>query len=123
MAAPMTVMTYAAGADWFMVRRTRWGRTAHRWVDLYELTRIDARFLGGGFHLDLTDKDGGVSVTFPEVQADRRIWDLIYNGIVHSVANGATIDNMSIGVLNIQHTAALDIRNANNPDPTEPDGS
>ncbi|OLT48254.1 hypothetical protein BJF85_13660 [Saccharomonospora sp. CUA-673] len=118
MAAPMTVTTYAAGADWLMMRRTRWGCTTRVWVDLYELTKIRAHFIGGGYHLDLDDKDISLAVTFPAVQADRRIWDLIYNGILHSVANGATIDNVSIGVLNIQHTPALDIRNANNPDQT-----
>lgn len=108
---PLTRTARAAGADWFMVESTRFGRKKRTWVDLYSLVSVDAMFAGGGFHLTLEDQSSGVGSTFPDVQADRRMWDLIYNGILHSVADGAKISTMSIGVLELDKTPALQQRN------------
>ncbi|GAA3564826.1 hypothetical protein GCM10022222_55720 [Amycolatopsis ultiminotia] len=47
-----------------------------------------------------------------ELQRDRRIWDLVYNGILHSVASGAQVGNQAIGILQLDKTPALKIRDA-----------
>jgi hypothetical protein len=110
--SPFSYFTYAAGADWFMVERARWGVKKRLWVDLYELKKIDVSYGGTTFHLFLYDKDLGLSRSFEELQRDRRIWDLIYNGILHSVAAGAQVSPQAIGVLKLNETSALKLRNA-----------
>lgn len=107
---PFSYMGYSAGADWLQVDRVRWGKHKRMWVDLYELTRIHATYGGTTFHLELYDKDIGFARSFQELQQDHRIWDLVYNGILHSVANGATISKQAIGILRLEQTPALRLR-------------
>lgn len=75
---------YAAGSDWL--------RTKHGWVNTYDLILI---------RLDITTKvvltlqdstKRGVSVDITGVQINRRIWNLVYNGMLHSIANGTATD-------------------------------
>ncbi|WP_275294958.1 hypothetical protein [Amycolatopsis sp. La24] len=114
--SPFSYFTYAAGADWLMVERTRWGVKSRAWIDTYELTKIDAAYGGTTFHLWLYDKDMGLTRSSEELQRDRRIWDLVYNGILHSVANGAQVSNQAIGILQLGKTPALKMRDAERPD-------
>lgn len=109
-AGPFSYLTYSAGADWLQVDLVRWGKHQRRWVDLYELTKINASYGGTTFHLDLTDKDITLSRSFQELQQDHRIWDLVYNGILHSVANGATVTHQALAVLKLDQTPALRLR-------------
>lgn len=88
----------------------RWGVHKRMWVDLYELKRVHAHYGGTTFHLELSDKDIGFARSFQELQQDQRIWDLVYNGILHSVANGATVSKQAIGILQLDKTPALRIR-------------
>jgi hypothetical protein len=46
------------------------------------------------------------------LQRDRRIWDLVYNGVLHSVAGGAQATQQAIGVLKLNDTPALRLRDA-----------
>lgn len=39
------------------------------------------------------------------LQHDRPIWDLFYNGVMHSLANGASIDDLAQEVLEIPRSA------------------
>ncbi|GAA3588635.1 hypothetical protein GCM10022222_86310 [Amycolatopsis ultiminotia] len=110
--SPFTYLTYAAGADWLLVERSRWGIKKRIWLDLYKLTKIDASYGGTTFHLWLYNKGGGFSRSTQELQLDRRIWDLVYNGILHSVASGAQVSNQAIGILQLDKTPALKIRNS-----------
>ena len=110
--SPFTYLTYAAGADWLLVERSRWGIKKRVWLDLYNLTKIDASYGGTTFHLWLYGKGGGFSRSTQELQMDRRIWDLVYNGILHSVASGAQVSNQAIGILQLDKTPALKIRDA-----------
>lgn len=119
---PFSYMTYSAGADWLQVDRVRWGKHKRMWVDLYELTRVHATYGGTTFHLELYDKDIGLARSFEELQQDRRIWDLVYNGILHSVANGATVSKQAIGILQLNKTPALRLRQARGVG-DEPNGS
>ncbi|WP_205669027.1 hypothetical protein [Amycolatopsis suaedae] len=76
----------SAGADWL---NTRGGI-----VRTYELTEVN--FDTGPYGtpvLQLKDKHGGeadAQMTFME--SNRELWDLVYNGILHSLANGATMN-------------------------------
>ncbi|WP_344854098.1 hypothetical protein [Amycolatopsis ultiminotia] len=108
--SPFTYLTYAAGADWLMVERSRWGVKKRTWIDLYNLTKVDASYGGTTFHLWLHSKEGGFSRSTEELQRDRRIWDLTYNGILHSVASGAQVSNQAVGILQLNKTPALKLR-------------
>ncbi|QGK72092.1 hypothetical protein GIY23_06485 [Allosaccharopolyspora coralli] len=73
----------AVGADWLKVGKM--------WVLLYELTDIKVRHRGMSMHLDLKDsRSRSLQVRVDELQEDRDMWDLVYNGLMHSVlVNGA----------------------------------
>lgn len=67
----------AAGADWFASNTG--------WVKIYELAKVE--LAGGGIspRLYLTDAEGrAVHTELRQMQANSRLWDLVYNGIVHS---------------------------------------
>ncbi|MDG3009190.1 hypothetical protein G4X40_03415 [Rhodococcus sp. D2-41] len=72
----------AAGARWLQWRKAGW-------VDVYTLTKINIRASGPNAYIDLADSAGrSISPKLSDIQDSQRIWDLVYNGIVHSVANG-----------------------------------
>ncbi|MQA86709.1 MAG: hypothetical protein GEV03_19270 [Streptosporangiales bacterium] len=76
----------AAGADWFS--RTR------SWVRTYELTSVRLVKAWGSDELELRDAHGGkVSVSLTNIQQKPRLWDLVYNGILHSVHSGRALTN------------------------------
>ncbi|MGH3980728.1 MAG: hypothetical protein ACRDRZ_17305 [Pseudonocardiaceae bacterium] len=67
----------SAGADWF-ARNSRW-------VDTYGLTEV--RIVPGGIKRDLLleDRDGRwVSISLLDIHIKPELWDLVYNGILHS---------------------------------------
>jgi hypothetical protein len=112
MSSPFSDITYSAGADWLQMQITRFGVTKRVWIGLYDLTKVDASYGGITFHLWLWSKRGGLSLSFEELQRDRRIWDLVYNGILHSVANGATVTQQATGILKLNETSALRLRDS-----------
>jgi hypothetical protein len=74
----------AAGADWFTFQKS--------WVDIYDLVEIKTRFISNTIYIYLTDADGRkVEAPINIIQQDRLIWDLLYNGIRHSIAKGAEL--------------------------------
>lgn len=74
----------AAGADWFMLKTS--------WVKTYELSEIKMNFRSNTHYIYLTDKDGRkLDEQINLFQQDRLIWDLVYNGILHSIAHGAEL--------------------------------
>lgn len=90
----------SAGAQWLQRRPDQWVRT-------YELTRIVGRQRLTSISVQLTDRDERrVTISSRDLQADRRIWDYAYNGIVHSVIVGRAHTN---GLLH----SALDIPRPN----------
>lgn len=71
----------AVGAEWLKVGKT--------WVRLYELAEIKAKHRSNAIHLDFKDRAGReVMVKSDDIQMDREMWDLIYNGILHSAIAG-----------------------------------
>lgn len=80
---------FSAGADWFATSKKTY-------VKLYELTKVTVTNSVGvqPWGLELQDKHGGFAgVSLREVQQNRELWDLVYNGIAHSVLRGAATAN------------------------------
>jgi hypothetical protein len=78
----------SGGTNWLKLRRA--------WVRTYDLTKVTAHSTPVGIELRFTDQGGReLSVISDEIQRDRYLWDLVYNGIVHSViAGGAETNNL-----------------------------
>lgn len=73
-----------AGADWFGDRKI--------FVKTYELVKVKVGVTGGAAHeLQIADAHGGSArCRIGELQQNPRLWDLVYNGLLHSVhVNGA----------------------------------
>jgi len=79
----------AAGAEWVMMNKA--------WVRTYELTSVKAYTYSNSLNLHLVDRDGRkLQTNISRLQDDRRIWDLAYNGILHSVVgNGADTNQLA----------------------------
>ncbi len=77
----------SAGADW--VARGK------KWVRLYELTKVTSHsypYWGAG--VCLCDSGGRkLRCRFVDLSSDRLLWDLTYNGILHSVIAGGAETN------------------------------
>lgn len=74
--------------EWFAAGAV-WAQSGTSWVNTYELVEI--RITGSGAYsmLTLTDASGRVLAgPLRELEANWRLWDLIYNGILHSAASG-----------------------------------
>lgn len=87
----------AAGADW-----CRFGKY---WVKTYELTEVVMRQSYTGWYIILTDVNSRKLERFiPGIQGNPELWDLVYNGILHSVVKGgAKIDQRSREKLGLDH--------------------
>ncbi|MPY99924.1 MAG: hypothetical protein GEU97_18420 [Actinophytocola sp.] len=94
MTSPFTYVVFSAGADWLKVDMVRFGRLKRSiFVRLYELRTIKAKPEPVGITFELIDRKGdGVDGAIHEFQKDPLIWDLVYNGILHSVAAGAEVN-------------------------------
>jgi tetratricopeptide (TPR) repeat protein len=97
MAARLSYRSTAAGADWCSFGKY--------WVKVYELTEVKMRQSYTGWYLELTDADDRKLEQFiPEIQSIPELWDLVYNGILHSVIKGgAKIDQRSRDKLGLDH--------------------
>ncbi|MEV0947125.1 hypothetical protein [Rhodococcus sp. NPDC049939] len=83
------VMYWRTGYEW-MAAGAMWVQEGPKWVNTYELVRI--RFSVDGLRrvLRLEDAEGRKVHSFGlrDVQSNPQMWDLVYNGILHSVASG-----------------------------------
>jgi hypothetical protein len=82
----------AAGADYL--------QDGDACVDLYALTEIVVGVGQGQHWVTLVDREGH-RTTAPtgELHANAALWDLVYNGIRHSVADGARVRGTGAGYL------------------------
>ncbi|GAB3496411.1 hypothetical protein [Amycolatopsis cihanbeyliensis] len=123
---PFSYQTTSVGTDWIKWdynRRWYQRRARSNHLKLYELSRIEGYFAGGMLHLRFEDLDGrGADRQVGDLQRDRRIWDLFYNGLLHSVANGAEINRVAVELLKLDETPAMRLRNQR-PEPTDIGGS
>lgn len=74
----------SAGADWYQSRKD--------YIKTYELVSVKVTTGGAAYYLDLEDTGGRkMSTQLDNIQQNRQLWDLVYNGILHSVhRKGAT---------------------------------
>lgn len=85
---------FAAGADWL--------RTSNGWVNTYELTEVEIHLHGVKIDLFLKDSSGrATNNQIADLQANHDLWDLVYNGIRHSAANGAKVNSYARGALKL----------------------
>lgn len=83
----------AAGADWVRSR----GKT---WVDTYALTQVKVTASVAKHHVHLTDDQGRrLVLSTHDLQANPRLWELVYNGIRHGIAAGAEVKGSTRRVL------------------------
>jgi hypothetical protein len=76
----------SAGAEWFARNKT--------WVRTYELTSIKVKTPANYRQLHLEDKDGRkMNIKLLTAQENQELWDLVYNGIRHSVIDGRAETN------------------------------
>lgn len=117
MAAPLTFNSMSAGADWLqwgvrssiLYRKQRIGV-----INFYNITSISSSGAGATVYLRFEDSGGNVLFRMlHDLQKSRKIWDLFYNGVLHSVANGADIDYMATKALHLDETPALELRTDN----------
>ena len=67
----------------------RWVQERDKWVSTYELTKIRSTTVGLNRASKLTDAQGNTLVlVLRNAQMNPQLWNLVYNGIVHSVASG-----------------------------------
>ena len=67
----------AAGADWYFDGKDR--------VDTYDLKQVKVKTGPGRLDLVMRDRSGRLVVTpCSLIETNRRLWDLVYNGIVNS---------------------------------------
>jgi hypothetical protein len=85
---------FTAGADWAML--------GERWIHTYELVSIEVRAEKRLRMLYLVDKDSReMGFGIKPFYGDRRIWDLLHNGIRHSVAHGAETNQLARDTLKL----------------------
>ena len=77
----------SAGSDWV-------SRKTGKILNTYQLTKAKMRAGGNGAWLDLEDSSGNVLfINQGELQRNPALWDLVYNGILHSVHRGGADTN------------------------------
>lgn len=91
---------YSSGADWFMHRKD--------FVRTYELTSIKFIKDFGDGDIELDDRHGGgVRASLTAVWDNPDLWDLVYNGIRHSVADGAQVNDLAVERLRLFDVALI----------------
>ncbi|WP_277370743.1 hypothetical protein [Rhodococcus rhodochrous] len=99
------MMLRATGNHWTAAGST-WVQWRSSWVDTYRLTRIQFSADGYSRVLRLKDAHGNEIHSFKisEIQRNPDLWDLVYNGILHSVASGnCDIDTKTRHILKIPY--------------------
>jgi hypothetical protein len=81
---------YKAASNTWIAAGSDWLQSGSQWVDVYELVEVKMGASGANQVLRLQDSHGRRirSVNLSNVQANQPLWDLVYNGILHSVASG-----------------------------------
>lgn len=80
------VSSCAAGAEWFAV--------GNNWVDLYNLSSVEVKAPTHYREIILKDRSGRqADYQLMDIQENQDLWDLVYNGILHSVVKGGAETN------------------------------
>ncbi len=88
-AAVVPFIFWRFGGEWFAAGAV-WAQVGKSWVNTYELVEIKFSVDGLNRVLRLKDSSGREIYSFRlrNMQANPRMWDLVYNGILHSLASG-----------------------------------
>lgn len=79
--------TVSAGTEWLQRRGGRWVRT-------HELSSVTAHPGIGSIRLHLVDYEGRkIRISNHDLQENRRVWDLVHEGILQSVIAGGARTN------------------------------
>ena len=86
----------SAGADWVCGGKRSFVKT-------YELVQVKATVGGAARSIELKDRHGNTfSSQLDDLQRNRELWDLVYNGILHSVhVHGAETNKMARNFLGL----------------------
>lgn len=88
-------VTCAAGAEWFA--------NGPRWVRLYDLASVKVKMQAQNRELQLSDNSGRkTTILLMRVQQNPDLWNLVYNGIRHSVADGAETNDLARNALKLR---------------------
>lgn len=88
-AAVMTALFYRKISKDQVVAGARWVQQRDQWVSTYELTKIRSTNVGLKRASSIQDVHGNKFVlVLRDAQQNPLLWDLVYNGIVHSVTSG-----------------------------------
>jgi hypothetical protein len=85
-----------AGSDWL--------RMDQQWVDTYRLRSIRVTRGARTHHLELVDQAGNkLHTQVYYLQKNRRLWDLVFNGILHSIVHsGADVNRRAVDHLHLK---------------------
>ncbi|MER6990993.1 hypothetical protein ABT337_17790 [Saccharopolyspora hirsuta] len=87
-----------AGADWLRVNR--------RWIDTYRIKDIKLYGIIAGWTLRLEDTEGRkVRVYIGTLETNRELWALVYNGLAHSIKEGATVNALAANMIELRRFA------------------
>ncbi|MCP2236826.1 hypothetical protein [Prauserella halophila] len=92
----------SAGADWLAV-------SDKDYVKTYELTKATVHVDGVAHVIQMVDSSGrSARPRVDDLQANHRLWDLVYNGILHSVhVGGAETNKRARDYLLLDHPPTL----------------
>lgn len=73
-----------------------WLKNGKAWVRIYELVEIRGKARGRHIELTLRDRDDRyLQIGSGDLQEDGELWDLVYNGMLHSIIEGeANVDSV-----------------------------
>lgn len=109
---PLSFDIQGAGAYWYAAgKRRQWyqRRTFMLSVCTYDLILIEVEQRPGREMLRLDDMHGnGILQPIAYFQENQSIWDLVYNGILYSVASGAEIGEAEVETLELDQSPYWD---------------
>lgn len=86
----VAILMVLSGRRIWIAAGSRWVQSGKLRVDTYELVNIDVSASGPSRVLDIEDASGHRhrSISLRYLQENQALWDLVYNGILHSAMSG-----------------------------------
>jgi hypothetical protein len=93
----LVALTQLRGSERCCAAGVEWLSGPKGWVRIYELAKVTSLLSLGGPSISMQDKAGRrLSMPLATLQEDRVLWDLVYNGILHSVIAGNAETNGAV---------------------------
>ncbi|MCJ0978750.1 hypothetical protein MTX35_13615 [Rhodococcus sp. ARC_M12] len=85
----LPVLQYRKSLGDRVLAGARWVQQRDEWISTYEITKIRSTTVGLNRASKIEDVHGNkLILVLPDAQMNPLLWNLVYNGIVHSVAYG-----------------------------------